>query len=80
MTYAKKTADSGVPKHLCNAPTGLMNDLGYGQGYRYAHNEPDGFARGQTYFPYELGEQVFYEPVDRGLEIRIKQKLDSLKL
>ncbi len=79
MAYAKQTGNAGVPKHLCNAPTGLMNDLGYGQGYRYAHNEPEGFSRGQTYFPDELGEQVFYTPVDRGLEIKIKSKLDSLR-
>ena len=79
MAYAKETGNAGVPKHLCNAPTGLMNDLGYGDGYRYAHNEQDGFARGQTYFPDELGEQVFYSPVDRGLEIQIKSKLDKLR-
>jgi putative ATPase len=79
MSYAKETGSASVPKHLCNAPTGLMNDLGYGVGYRYAHNEPDGFSSGQTYFPAELGEQVFYSPVDRGLEIKIKQKLDKLR-
>lgn len=79
MAYAKETSNAGVPKHLCNAPTGLMNDLGYGAGYRYAHNEPDGFASGQTYFPDELGDQAFYSPVDRGLEIQIKEKLSRLR-
>jgi len=79
MIEAKATADLAVPKHLCNAPTQLMNDLGYGEGYRYAHDEKEGIAQGQTYFPEALGEQQYYAPTDRGLEIKIKEKLDQLR-
>jgi len=79
MSGAKATADLAVPKHLCNAPTQLMSDLGYSEGYRYAHDEEDGVAQGQTYFPDELGEQQYYVPTDRGLEIKIKEKLDQLR-
>ncbi len=79
MSAAQDSADLNVPKHLCNAPTALMNELGYGKGYRYAHNEQGGFAKGQTYFPEELGEQVYYQPVDRGLEIKISEKLKQLR-
>lgn len=79
MKEAKMTSDLSVPKHLCNAPTGLMNDLDYGKGYRYAHDEKDGVAQGQTYFPDALGEQRYYAPIDRGLEIKIKEKLDQLR-
>jgi putative ATPase len=68
-----------VPKHLCNAPTKLMNDLGYGQNYRYAHNEAEGISHGQTYFPKEMGEQVYYQPTNRGLEIKIAEKLKKIR-
>jgi len=79
MSEAKATADLDVPKHLCNAPTTLMSDLGYGEGYRYAHDEVGGIAKGQTYFPEVLGEQQYYVPTDRGLEIKIKEKLKQLR-
>jgi len=79
MSAAQNSANLNVPKHLCNAPTALMDELGYGEGYRYAHNEQDGFAKGQTYFPEELGEQVYYQPVNRGLEIKISEKLKQLR-
>ena len=79
MSEAKDTCDLPVPKHLCNAPTGLMNDLGYGEGYRYAHDELDGVSHGQTYFPDKLGEQQYYVPTDRGLEIKISEKLKTLR-
>jgi putative ATPase len=79
MSAAKETGDLPVPKHLCNAPTGLMNDLGYGEGYRYAHNEQDAVAKGQTYFPEALGEQSYYAPTQRGLEIKISEKLKQLR-
>lgn len=79
MREAKETGDLPVPKHLCNAPTDLMNTLGYGENYRYAHDEVGGIAKGQTYFPKGLGEQVYYQPVDRGLEIKIRDKLQQLK-
>ncbi len=79
MSEAKQTSDLPVPKHLCNAPTGLMNDLGYGENYRYAHDEADGISYGQTYFPTALGEQHYYVPTERGLEIKINQKLKQLR-
>ncbi|MCS5586601.1 MAG: replication-associated recombination protein A [Gammaproteobacteria bacterium] len=79
MSEAKSTSDLEVPKHLCNAPTELMDDLGYGEGYRYAHDEKDGFSQGQTYFPQALGEQQYYVPKDRGLEIKISEKLKTLR-
>jgi putative ATPase len=79
MSEAKATADLDVPKHLCNAPTVLMSNLGYGEGYRYAHDEAGGVAKGQTYFPEALGEQQYYVPTDRGLEIKIKEKLKQLR-
>jgi putative ATPase len=75
-------AESGtrpVPLRLRNAPTKLMKEIGYGDGYRYAHDEEGGFAAGETYFPDDMKPQNFYRPVDRGLEEKIKQKLDALK-
>ena len=78
----KDARDSGsleVPMHIRNAPTGLMKDLGYGENYRYAHDEDDGFAAGETYFPEELGEKIYYQPVERGLEIKIAEKLRRLR-
>ena len=79
MQAARETGDLEVPTHLCNASTKLMEELGYGQGYRYAHNEPSGFSAGQTYFPEAMGEQVYYQPTDRGLEIKIGEKLKQLR-
>lgn len=67
-----------VPPHLRNAPTGLMKQLGYGQAYRYAHDEPNAFAAGEVYFPAEMPQRQYYQPVERGLEIQIKQKLQHL--
>ena len=68
-----------VPLHLRNAPTRLMKDLGYGKGYRYAHDEPEAFAPGQTYFPDAMGSRIYYHPVPRGLEIRIGEALERLR-
>lgn len=68
-----------VPMHLRNAPTKLMKQLGYGTGYQYDHDAPDGVALGQTGFPDAMGERVYYEPVERGLEIKLKEKLDRLR-
>ena len=79
MMAAKDTSGFEVPVHLRNATTKLMQELGHGKDYRYAHNEPDGFSKGQTYFPEEMGEQIYYEPTDRGLEIKIKEKLKQLR-
>lgn len=68
-----------VPVHLRNAPTVLMKELGYGKAYRYAHDEPDAYAAGEKYFPEEIGDRQYYWPVDRGLEIKIAEKLSALR-
>lgn len=68
-----------VPLHLRNAPTRLMRELDYGKEYRYAHDEPEAYAAGETYFPKEMGERQYYYPVDRGLEIKIAEKLAYLR-
>ena len=68
-----------VPMHLRNAPTRLMKTLGYGQGYQYDHDVEGGIALEQTAFPDEMGERVYYQPVERGLEIKLKEKLDRLR-
>lgn len=75
----KKDSTRPVPMHLRNAPTKLMKDLDYGKGYRYAHDEEGGFAAGERYLPDGLEGQVFYQPVERGLEIRIAEKLRELR-
>ena len=79
MAAARETGSLDVPMHLRNAPTSFMKDLDYGKDYRYAHDESDGFAAGEKYFPDEMEEMNFYQPVDRGLEMRIKEKLDHLR-
>jgi len=68
-----------VPEHLRNAPTRLMKDMGYGHAYRYAHDEPDAFAAGERYFPDDMEEKNYYQPVERGLEIKIAEKLRHLR-
>ncbi|MBF6025468.1 replication-associated recombination protein A [Lysobacter niastensis] len=68
-----------VPLHLRNAPTRLMKQLGYSKGYQYDHDAEGGVALGQTGFPDAMGERVYYEPVGRGLEIKLKEKLDRLR-
>lgn len=75
---ARKTSDAPVPLHLRNAPTSLMKELGHGDGYRYAHNEPNAFAAGETYFPDGLANTRFYHPNERGLEKALKAKRDYL--
>ena len=75
----KKDGTRPVPMHLRNAPTKLMKELDYGKGYRYAHDEEGGFAAGAQYMPDGLEQQHFYQPVERGLEIRIAEKLRNLK-
>ncbi len=67
-----------VPLHLRNAPTKLMKQLGYGDEYRYAHDEPEAYAAGEDYFPEELEPQRYYDPVPRGLELKIREKLQRL--
>ena len=68
-----------VPIHLRNAPTRLMKELGYGHAYRYAHDEPEAYAAGETYFPEGMEPRRYYRPVDRGLEIKIRDKLAHLE-
>ena len=77
--FVKKDGTRPVPMHLRNAPTKLMKDLDYGKGYRYAHDEEGGFAAGESYLPEGMAEPGFYRPVDRGLEIKIAEKLSKLK-
>ena len=76
---AKDKGSLEVPMHLRNAPTGLMKDLGYGEGYRYAHDEEGAVALGENYFPDDMSPVKYYHPVPRGLEIRIKEKLDDIE-
>jgi putative ATPase len=79
MADAREHGSLEVPVHLRNAPTKLMKELGYGKEYRYAHDEPGAYAAGETYFPEGMGEPNYYQPVDRGLEIKIKEKLERLR-
>ena len=79
MKDARESGTQEVPMHLRNAPTRLMKELGHGEGYRYAHDEPEGYAAGENYFPKQLGERSYYFPVERGLEIKISEKLKQLR-
>ncbi|QTM01708.1 replication-associated recombination protein A [Mannheimia sp. ZY171111] len=76
---AKEAKDYDVPEHLRNAPTNLMKSLGYGEGYRYAHHEPNAYAAGENYFPPELKDTQLYFPTERGMEKQIKEKIAWLK-
>ncbi|WP_239373836.1 replication-associated recombination protein A [Snodgrassella gandavensis] len=76
--FVKNHPSSEVPVHLRNAPTKLMKELGYGREYRYAHDEPHAYAAGETYMPENMDEPAFYQPVTRGLEIKIAEKLAFL--
>ena len=78
MGFVKKDKSREVPVHLRNAPTKLMKELGYGHEYRYAHDEPYAYAAGETYMPDGLEEPHWYRPVNRGLEIKIAEKLAFL--
>ena len=75
---AREKGSLDVPMHLRNAPTTLMKGLGYGEGYRYAHDEDDAVALGENYFPEDMSPARYYHPVPRGLEIRIKEKLEDI--
>jgi putative ATPase len=79
VTFAKHNASSTVPMHLRNAPTKLMKELGHGHAYRYAHDEPDAYAAGESYLPEGMREPGWYQPVSRGLEIKIGEKLTYLR-
>ncbi|TCK18296.1 recombination protein MgsA [Thiogranum longum] len=79
MKDAREQGSLDVPLHLRNAPTRLMKELGYGKTYRYAHDEPDAYAANENYFPEELAGTRYYRPVERGLEIKIAEKLARLR-
>jgi putative ATPase len=72
---ARESGSLEVPMHLRNAPTRLMKELGYGKDYRYAHDEKDAFAAGETYFPDDMPPRKYYDPVPRGMELQIREKL-----
>ncbi|WP_040659969.1 replication-associated recombination protein A [Neisseria shayeganii] len=77
--FVQENGSAEVPVHLRNAPTELMKNLGYGREYRYAHDEPHAYAAGESYMPEGMAEPDFYQPVPRGLEIKIAEKLAWLK-
>lgn len=79
MAFVKQDKSREVPLHLRNAPTKLMKELGYGHHYRYAHDEPHAYAAGETYLPEGIKEPQWYQPVSRGLEIKIAEKLAFLR-
>jgi putative ATPase len=79
MADAKAEGTLDVPLHLRNAPTRLMKELGYGEGYRYAHDEPDALAPGQTHFPDKMTPRTYYEPVPRGLEMKLRETLERIR-
>ena len=79
MHDAKERGTLEVPMHLRNAPTKLMKDIGYGEGYRYAHDEENAFAEGEVYLPEELQGTKYYHPVDRGVELKIRQHMAKLR-
>jgi putative ATPase len=76
---AREHGSLEVPMHLRNAPTRLMKELGYGENYRYAHDEEDAIAAGENYFPDDMPAATYYHPVPRGLEIRIREKLAAIR-
>ncbi len=80
MHDVRSQGSAEVPIHLRNAPTKLMKELDYGKEYRYAHDEPDAYAAGENYFPDNMEQRQYYQPVNRGLEIKISEKLDRLKI
>jgi putative ATPase len=77
--FVRQDGTRPVPLHIRNAPTRLMKDLGYGKGYRYAHDEADAFAAGETYLPEGMPAFEWYRPTERGLEQRIREKLEDLR-
>ena len=79
MKDARESGTMEVPLHIRNAPTRLMKELGHGSDYRYAHDEEGAFAAGETYFPDNMEEKIYYQPVARGLEIKIGEKLAGLR-
>ena len=78
-TEVRQQGSLPVPDHLRNAPTGLARKLGHGKAYRYAHDEPEGYAAGENYFPDDMTPRRYYRPVARGLEQKIRDKLERLR-
>jgi putative ATPase len=79
MEDAKAEGTREVPLHLRNAPTRLMKELGYGRGYRYAHEEPDALVPGQTHFPDDMAPRRYYDPAPRGLELKLRETLERIR-
>jgi putative ATPase len=79
LAFVKKDKSREVPIHLRNAPTRLMKELGHGREYRYAHDEPHAYAAGENYFPDGMRDPHWYQPVNRGLEIKVAEKMAFLK-
>ena len=79
MRDVRKFGSLETPLRLRNAPTGLMRNLGYGEGYRYAHDEADAYACGESYFPDAMPPQIYYQPSDRGFELRLRNLLQGLR-
>lgn len=77
--FVRQDKSREVPPHLRNAPTKLMKELGHGHAYRYAHDEPHGYAAGENYFPEGMRKPGWYRPVPRGLESKIAEKMAFLK-
>ena len=77
--FVQEDGTRPVPLHIRNAPTKLMKDLGYGTGYRYAHDEEDAFAAGENYLPEGMPAVEWYQPTERGMEARIREKLEELR-
>ncbi|PJD93334.1 MAG: recombination factor protein RarA [Legionella sp.] len=80
QAFVKQDKSRDVPIHLRNAPTSLLQELGHGKDYRYAHDETHGYAAGESYFPEGMTKVEWYQPVDRGLEIKISEKLAQLRM
>jgi len=78
MADIRSDPDYEVPVHLRNAPTKLLKSMGHGSEYRYAHDEPDGFAAGESYLPEAIHQRRYYQPLSRGLEIKLAEKRDRL--
>jgi len=78
MADIRSDPDHEVPVHLRNAPTRLLKSMGHGNEYRYAHNEPEGFAAGESYLPEAIHQRRYYQPLPRGLEIKLAEKRERL--
>jgi putative ATPase len=77
--FVRQDQSRPVPEHLRNAPTKLMKELGFGREYRYAHDEPEAYAAGESYFPDDMPKVEWYRPTPRGLEMKIREKLAHLR-